>query len=288
MLPVASCKVESVICGRVGCVEPAVSVLLIAPQDQQAWLVGPDHEAARDGVPMCASHADRVTVPFGWQLRDDRPVERARARRKTRARKPSSDAPPQSDPVAEPTPPPAKPSRRGAAHEPAARPAATGSAPVASAEAAPVESAVDRPDTAMPVEPEPESGNTAPAAEDTATLDADVPASGEVATTAESASPERPRSPADVPVHADEVAAAVAGSGARLTVVPGDDDPSKTFAVEPDGQTALWAETQRDDHEPSDETPCSSGRFASSARTETSPGDEAPRAAPPTGLRSQP
>ena len=56
-------------------------------------------------------------------------------------------------------------------------------------------------------------------------------------------------------MYADDVAAAVAGSGARLTVVPGDDDPSKTFTVEADGQTALWAESHRDEHEPSDETP---------------------------------
>ncbi len=65
----------------------------------------------------------------------------------------------------------------------------------------------------------------------------------------------RHHAPADVPVHADEVAAAVAGSGVRLSVVPGDDDPTKTFSVEADGQTSLWAESHRDDHDPSDETP---------------------------------
>ena len=234
-------------------------MLLIAPQDQQAWLVGPDHEAARDGVPMCASHADRVTVPFGWQLRDDRPTERPRARRKPRARKPASDAPPTSEPVAQAPPQSATSPRRSAAPEPLA-------APEAEAQLLPDAEAVT--DAAAPVTEPVESavagsGATAPAEPDTAVagtlastpLDADPPASPETASGAEPSRPERTRSPADVPAHADEVAAAVVGSGARLTVVPGDDDPSKTFAIEPDGQTALWAEIQRDEHEPSDETP---------------------------------
>jgi hypothetical protein len=278
--------VDSVICGRVGCAEPAVSVLLIAPQDQQAWLVGPDHEAARDGVPLCAAHADRVTVPFGWQLRDDRPVAKPRARRKSRSRKatpePLPEAPAtESEPVAETATRPSPPTRRSAATEPEAQSSAPQSEPaqpVADAEPAPAAAAPTEPPVAespaiaveatTPAEPEPEpevafeadpSSDDAGTADEARTVDDVATSTGAstagAATGAEPAKQERLHSPADVPVLADDVAAAVAGSGARLTVVPGDDDPSKTFSVEPDGQTALWAESQRDDHEPSDETP---------------------------------
>lgn len=266
-------------------------MLLIAPQDQQAWLVGPGHEAARDGVPLCASHADRVTVPFGWQLRDDRPVAKQRPRRKSRARKAAKPEPlPTDAPTAPNETPSAAPSRRGDAPRSAAEddrapsgPAqpVTASAPPTepTATAPPAPAAVDTPGTET--EPSAAAPTVPEAPPDTATTTAPVDAGpadvadpddalaigsgprvdlvdtapGDAAAPPESSKPDRGHTPADVPVHADDVAAAVAGSGARLTVVPGDDDPSKTFAVEPDGQTALWAESPRDDHEPSDETP---------------------------------
>lgn len=268
-----------------------MSVLLIAPQDQQAWLVGPDHEAARDGVPLCASHADRVTVPFGWQLRDDRPVAKPRARRRSRSRKARPEPLPETEPVVESAPvgetdtaPPA-PTRRSAAPKAAAKPArvrpeparpASGAEPAPAASAPDASVEADQP-ASLGVEPGPPASADVEPALDTAATDpatdpapartdaadpadpADAPSGGiapaEVVAVVEASKPDRSHAPADVPVHADDVAAAFAGSGARLTVVPGDDDPSKTFTVEPDGQTALWAESQRDDHEPSDETP---------------------------------
>lgn len=217
-----------------------MSILLIAPQDQQAWLVGPGHEAASDGVPLCASHADRVTVPFGWQLRDDRPAARPRSRRKSRSRKTVQDPPAAAEPS-------------GAAAEPqvstAPEPVETALAPETAERTASTAAvrAVPEPAAVPTVEP---SALDAPVPSPTA---ADAVTGTSAA--AESSGPDRGRSPAEVPLDADEVATAVAGSTARLTVVPGDDDPSKTFTVEPDGQTALWAETQRDDNEPSDETP---------------------------------
>jgi hypothetical protein len=265
-------------------------VLLIAPQDQQAWLVGPGHEAARDGVPLCASHADRVTVPFGWQLRDDRPVAKQRPRRKSRSRKAAKPEPLPTDEPTAPIETPSAASRRGDVPRSAAEDdrATSGPAQPVAASASPTEPAATA--SAAPAAVEPPGTETEPSAAaptvpeavpDTAATTAPVDAGpadvadpddaidirggphvdlvdaapGDAAARPDSSKPNRGHTPADVPVHADDVAAAVAGSGARLTVVPGDDDPSKTFAVEPDGQTALWAESQRDDHEPSDETP---------------------------------
>ncbi len=74
---------EVSLCGRVGCGEPAATVLLMAPQDTQAWLVGLDHVSAREGVALCPDHADRISVPLGWSLTDDRaPAKAKRKRRK--------------------------------------------------------------------------------------------------------------------------------------------------------------------------------------------------------------
>ena len=41
----------------------------------------------------------------------------------------------------------------------------------------------------------------------------------------------------------------------RVAEVRPERGKSWSLAVEPDGQTALWAESPRDEHEPSDETP---------------------------------
>lgn len=74
---------EVSLCGRVGCGEPAATVLLMAPQDTQAWLVGLDHVSAREGVALCPAHADRISVPLGWSLTDNRaPAKAKRKRRK--------------------------------------------------------------------------------------------------------------------------------------------------------------------------------------------------------------
>lgn len=74
-------------CGRIGCVRPAVGVLLIAAQEQRAWLVGLGHDEASEGVPLCHEHADRISVPLGWQIEDARtPVAPRRRRRRAASR----------------------------------------------------------------------------------------------------------------------------------------------------------------------------------------------------------
>lgn len=105
---------EAQLCGRVGCGEPLVAVMLMSPQDTQAWLVGPDHEFAAEGVGLCGVHADRITVPFGWTLDDDRPAKPKR-RRKKAAPSTASEPAPTKAPAA-----PAERSEPGQAHEEAA------------------------------------------------------------------------------------------------------------------------------------------------------------------------
>lgn len=113
-------------CGRIGCDSTATSVLLIAPQDCEAWIVGLDHPAAPEGVKLCEVHADRITVPFGWSLSNERSTTKKRRRRKPRT-------------TTEVAPPPAKPTTRRAA-TPAGEAKKAEPAPVEPvAEAAPID-----------------------------------------------------------------------------------------------------------------------------------------------------
>jgi hypothetical protein len=57
----------------------------MATQECEAWLVDLGHEAAPEGVALCPEHADRIRVPMGWGLSDERSPVRAR---KKRAKKP--------------------------------------------------------------------------------------------------------------------------------------------------------------------------------------------------------
>jgi hypothetical protein len=205
-----------------GCEHLAVSVLLIAPQEQHAWVVGPDHPAAPDGVPLCLTHADRISVPFGWALTDERPASRP-ARRAARPRKRPTSTP---EPVAVESEP--------AAVEPEPEPTAVESEPVAvESEPAAVESESEPAAAAPPTVEAEEAGEAPPP-------------------------PRRrdhPSSPAEMPINADEVAEAIGETSPRLSVVPGDDDFDKTFAVDPDGQTSLWVDPPPVEHEPDDSTP---------------------------------
>jgi len=73
--------VSTQLCNRVACGKEAEAVLLMVPQECQAWLVSTDHSAASDGSPLCQEHADRTTVPVGWVLSDDRTSSKKRRRK---------------------------------------------------------------------------------------------------------------------------------------------------------------------------------------------------------------
>ena len=322
------------LCGRVGCGEPATCVLLMAPQDTQAWLVDTNTPFAPDGVPLCRSHADRISVPFGWSLQDDRPATKPkRKRRKKPAAAAKSDPAPAAsttgtlDSVADdkattpsPTTPPAEPQSTGTrnpASEPpstgaASRPSTTPNQPGAASETSPAKTAADRrdagtapspggadvvplgvqrdpagvastssgtadeqrPSAAVSAEPV-GADEAAVSAEPVGADEASGPVSGDddaAATTPLTAAGgtdtvddptlqlpritrDHPSSPAEVPLNADAAAAAVDESDRRLSVVPGDDDPNKTFDFEDDGQGALWADRVEDERDPDESTP---------------------------------
>ena len=79
--------VSSQLCKRVGCGQEAEAVLLMVPQECRAWLVSTGHSAARDGSPLCNDHADRMTVPAGWVLSDERNTPKKRRRKGTKQTK---------------------------------------------------------------------------------------------------------------------------------------------------------------------------------------------------------
>lgn len=82
--------VSSQLCKRIGCGQEAEAVLLMVPQECQAWLVSNNHNAAKDGSPLCTDHADRMTVPVGWVLSDLRTSPKKRRRKgvkQTKAKK---------------------------------------------------------------------------------------------------------------------------------------------------------------------------------------------------------
>ncbi len=94
---------EPGLCERVGCGEPQVCALLIAPQETQAWLVSPAHPSASEGVSLCDTHADRISVPFGWTLVDDRAKPKRKRRKKKAEPAPATDA--TAEPPGAPTAP---------------------------------------------------------------------------------------------------------------------------------------------------------------------------------------
>jgi len=59
----------------------------MATQECEAWIVDLGHEAAPEGVALCPEHADRIRVPMGWGLSDERSPARVR---KKRAKKPKA------------------------------------------------------------------------------------------------------------------------------------------------------------------------------------------------------
>ena len=72
---------------RIGCGQEAEAILLMVPQECRAWIVSNTHPAAKDGSLLCTDHADRVTVPVGWVLSDERDTPKKRRRKGTKRNK---------------------------------------------------------------------------------------------------------------------------------------------------------------------------------------------------------
>lgn len=222
--------VETSLCGRVGCGEPATCVLLMAPQDTQAWLVSPQHDAAPDGVALCEMHADRISVPFGWALTD----ERTRAKPARKRSKRSTAAPKRVASKRAEAPTKAK-SRTQSRAKPSPEPEPTA-----------VVDEIDETETTSD-EPVTEANE--------AVVEVGIVDEPTIQLPAVQIDHNHPSSPSEIPMNADGPAAAVAEESPRLSVVPGDDDPDKTFDFDNEGQGALWADRSEPEQEPDESTP---------------------------------
>lgn len=78
------------LCGRPGCGKESTATLQIDAPSETVSLVDP--RISRDGVPLCARHADATTPPMGWTMND------LRSRSRTLAAVPDEGAVPTSTP----------------------------------------------------------------------------------------------------------------------------------------------------------------------------------------------
>ncbi|MEM9711950.1 MAG: hypothetical protein AAGA17_07005 [Actinomycetota bacterium] len=62
------------LCARTGCAEVVRALLLFDPVAGSARLIDVDDDIV-GAVHLCSEHADRVNVPSGWALTDDRTEE---------------------------------------------------------------------------------------------------------------------------------------------------------------------------------------------------------------------
>ena len=65
------------LCGRPGCGKESTATLQIDAPSETVSLVDP--RISRDGVPLCARHADATTPPLGWTMNDLRSRSRLSA-----------------------------------------------------------------------------------------------------------------------------------------------------------------------------------------------------------------
>ncbi len=59
-------------CDRVSCENVATVMLLFRPSETSAWLHDYDPTSRILGITLCIDHANRVTVPTGWTITDER------------------------------------------------------------------------------------------------------------------------------------------------------------------------------------------------------------------------
>jgi hypothetical protein len=60
-------------CSRTGCSEAATATLTYQYALAQVWLDGLATERDPHAYDLCRRHADRLTAPEGWHVRDRRP-----------------------------------------------------------------------------------------------------------------------------------------------------------------------------------------------------------------------
>ena len=95
------------LCGRPGCGKESTATLQIDAPSETVSLVDP--RISRDGVPLCARHADATTPPVGWTMND------------LRSRNRGLSAVPDEGSVPTSTPPRVRPERSSPSESQAAR-----------------------------------------------------------------------------------------------------------------------------------------------------------------------
>ncbi|MDZ7679188.1 MAG: DUF3499 family protein [Acidimicrobiales bacterium] len=60
------------VCSRPGCTEPATATFAYAPSQLAAWIGDLADDRRAIGHDLCDTHADRLSVPAGWTLTDER------------------------------------------------------------------------------------------------------------------------------------------------------------------------------------------------------------------------
>lgn len=61
-------------CDRPDCAEPAIATFAYAYADRTVWLVDLSDETHPSTYDLCGRHAEALSVPKGWELRDRREV----------------------------------------------------------------------------------------------------------------------------------------------------------------------------------------------------------------------
>jgi hypothetical protein len=94
-------SISQPMCDRVTCHREASVLLLFDPRLTVAWLNDIQSNRRTVGIALCLDHANRVTVPAGWTLTDERSETN---RVPTRSRAGKSSAPKVAEPSVDPKP----------------------------------------------------------------------------------------------------------------------------------------------------------------------------------------
>lgn len=87
-------------CARPGCGEPAAARLAADFNRREGWLRDTSASASKHDYAFCAPHADRLRLPLGWSLYDERSTRLQAVAPPEPARPPEPPPPPPPEPAA--------------------------------------------------------------------------------------------------------------------------------------------------------------------------------------------
>lgn len=92
-------------CARIGCGDTVTTIMQVVPRSCQVVLGDPVEPMDHEGIPLCGRHAERVTLPQGWDLVDVRrppPSTLPRKRRRRAATRKEAPSEPSGSQPSEP------------------------------------------------------------------------------------------------------------------------------------------------------------------------------------------